>query len=38
MELNKEFYCPFENCYKFYASNLALNLHMRGKHNGGTKK
>jgi transcription elongation factor Elf1 len=37
-ELDKCFSCPYENCKKEYASSLALNLHMKTKHNAGTKK
>jgi hypothetical protein len=37
-ELVKNFNCPYSGCKKDYASALALNLHMRVKHGGGTKK
>lgn len=37
-ELDKCFKCPYEQCTKQYASDLALNLHMKNKHRGGTKK
>ena len=37
-ELIKTYKCPYEKCKKNYASTLALNLHMRIKHGGGTKK
>lgn len=37
-ELDKKYKCVFENCKKEYASTLALNLHIKNKHNGGTKK
>jgi hypothetical protein len=31
-ELDKKFKCSHFNCKKYYASALALNLHMRTKH------
>lgn len=34
---NKNYACPYEACPKIYASDLALNLHIKQKHNGGTK-
>jgi hypothetical protein len=37
-ELEKTHGCPYSACKKEYASSLALNLHIRNKHNGGTKK
>lgn len=36
-ELEMEFPCPYARCRKEYASELALNLHIRNKHNGGSK-
>ena len=36
--MTKNFKCPYSGCKKDYASALALNLHMRVKHGGGTKK
>lgn len=36
-ELEMEFLCPYYKCCKSYASELALNLHMKNKHNGGCK-
>lgn len=35
--LDKKFKCPYHNCWKEYASDLAVNLHIKNKHNGGTK-
>jgi hypothetical protein len=37
-ELDKKFKCCFDDCKKEYASTLALNLHIKNKHHGGTKK
>jgi hypothetical protein len=34
----KSFICEWDNCDRVYASCLALNLHIKTKHNGGTKK
>ena len=34
----KSFECPYLKCKKEYASTLALNLHIKIKHNGGNKK
>ncbi len=31
------FKCPYQNCDKFYGSEVSLNLHMKLKHNGGNK-
>ena len=36
-ELAKEFKCPYTRCFKSYGAEIALNLHMKLKHNGGTK-
>ena len=36
-ELDRDFVCPFEPCTKAYASEGALNLHIKTKHNGGNK-
>ncbi len=33
----KEFVCPFEACDKFFGSEGSQNLHIKIKHNGGTK-
>lgn len=29
--------CPYENCQKGYGSDVSLNLHIKIKHNGGSK-
>ena len=29
--------CPYDKCEKCYGSEISLNLHMRIKHNGGSK-
>ena len=29
--------CPYKNCGKFYGSDGSLNLHMKLKHNAGSK-
>ncbi len=29
--------CPYKNCDKKYGSDISLNLHIRIKHNGGSK-
>lgn len=36
-ELNREFTCPYGDCNKTYASEGALNNHIKIKHNGGNK-
>ena len=36
-ELDRDFNCPFEPCSRVYASEGALNLHIKTKHNGGNK-
>lgn len=36
-ETGGRFICPFKKCSKEYGSELALNHHMREKHNAGTK-
>jgi hypothetical protein len=36
-ELDKNYECPYERCELRYASELALNLHIKNKHDGGTK-
>ncbi|EAS00246.1 zinc finger, C2H2 type family protein (macronuclear) [Tetrahymena thermophila SB210] len=36
-EINKEFRCPYENCSKSYGSDISMNLHIKLKHNGGSK-
>ena len=29
--------CPYSNCTKIYATEVSLNLHIKLKHQGGTK-
>ena len=36
-EISKEFSCPYSGCTKSFGSEGSLNLHMKIKHNGGTK-
>ena len=36
-ELDKDFKCPFPPCSKIYGSEGSLNLHMKLKHNAGSK-
>ena len=33
----KSYECPFLNCNKNYGTDVSLNLHMKLKHNSGTK-
>ena len=35
--IDKKFICPFEKCAKDYGTDVSLNLHMKIKHNSGTK-
>jgi hypothetical protein len=35
--IEKTFRCPFIDCGKLYGSDVSLNLHMKLKHNSGTK-
>ena len=35
--IDKSFICPFQKCGKDYGSDVSLNLHMKLKHNSGTK-
>lgn len=35
--IEKSYVCPFPNCDKNYGSDVSLNLHMKLKHNSGTK-
>lgn len=35
--IDKIFQCPFERCSRNYGSDVSLNLHMKLKHNSGTK-
>jgi hypothetical protein len=37
IEIEKNFTCPYERCYKVYGSDVSLNLHIKLKHNGGNK-
>jgi hypothetical protein len=36
-EIAKEFVCPYSDCGKIYGSEGSLNLHMKIKHNAGSK-
>ena len=36
-EINRQYICPYKNCLKIYGSEGSLNLHIKIKHNGGTK-
>ena len=36
-EIEKEFSCPYEGCWKVYGSEVSLNYHIKTIHNGGTK-
>ena len=36
-EIAKEFKCPYDVCGKIYGSEGSLNLHMKIKHNAGSK-
>ena len=35
--IDKTFQCPFDRCSRTYGSDVSLNLHMKLKHNSGTK-
>ena len=35
--IDKTYQCPFEKCMRSYGSDVSLNLHMKLKHNSGTK-
>lgn len=35
--IEKTFTCPFDRCSRSYGSDVSLNLHMKLKHNSGTK-
>jgi hypothetical protein len=35
--IEKSYICPFDTCDKNYGSDVSLNLHMKLKHNSGTK-
>lgn len=36
-QIVKSYECPFPNCDKNYGTDVSLNLHMKLKHNSGTK-
>ena len=36
-EIAKQFTCPYRNCIKAFGSDGSLNLHIKIKHNGGSK-
>ena len=36
-EINRSFVCPYHGCDKFFGSEGSQNLHIKIKHNGGTK-
>ena len=36
-QIEKRFDCPYDNCGKHYGSEGSLNLHMKIKHNAGSK-
>jgi hypothetical protein len=36
-EIAKTYKCPYAGCEKFYGSEGSLNLHMKLKHNAGSK-
>jgi hypothetical protein len=36
-EIEKKFNCPYDGCPKYYGSEGSLNLHMKLKHNAGSK-
>ena len=36
-EIDKGFPCPYSDCGKIYGSEGSLNLHMKLKHNAGSK-
>jgi hypothetical protein len=36
-QIEKKFECPYDRCYKYYGSDVSLNLHIKLKHNGGNK-
>jgi transcription elongation factor Elf1 len=35
--IEKNFMCPFPKCGKYYGTDVSLNLHMKIKHQSGTK-
>lgn len=36
-EIDRTFVCPYEGCTKFFGSEGSQNLHIKIKHNGGSK-
>jgi len=36
-EIERSFICPYEGCNKYFGSEGSQNLHIKIKHNGGTK-
>lgn len=36
-DIVKSFRCPYDNCFRSYGSDVSMNLHIKGVHNGGTK-
>ena len=36
-DVEKTYSCPYDNCQKSYGTEVSLNLHIKLKHNGGTK-
>lgn len=37
VEIDRSFVCPYDGCDKFFGSEGSQNLHIKIKHNGGTK-
>ena len=37
IQIQKNYECPYEKCYRVYGSDVSLNLHIKLKHNGGNK-
>lgn len=36
-EIEKKHSCPYPKCFRTYGSDVSLNLHIKLKHNGGSK-
>jgi len=36
-EIDRSYICPYDGCDKFFGSEGSQNLHIKIKHNGGTK-
>ena len=36
-EIEREYVCPYQGCKKYFGSEGSQNLHIKIKHNGGTK-